>query len=73
MCVAVTMFVFGVVSIEVWDTDFPVWAFVLALIICTLSVLNNSSVLLLIGSSAFVYTIPIGMIQAITNQQIGLK
>ena len=27
------MFVFGVVSIEVWDTQFPVWAFVLALII----------------------------------------
>ena len=28
------MFVFGVVAIEVWDTDFPVWAFVLALLIC---------------------------------------
>jgi hypothetical protein len=28
------MFVFGVVAIEVWDTEFPVWAFVLALIIC---------------------------------------
>lgn len=27
------MFVFGVVSIEVWHTDFPVWAFVLALLI----------------------------------------
>ncbi|KAI1791295.1 OPT oligopeptide transporter [Ganoderma leucocontextum] len=50
-----TMFIFGVISIEVWNTQFPVWAFVLALII------------------AFVYTIPIGMIQAITNQQIGLN
>ncbi|EIN04185.1 OPT oligopeptide transporter [Punctularia strigosozonata HHB-11173 SS5] len=49
------MFVCGVVSIEVWPTQFPVWAFVLALII------------------AFVYIIPIGMIQAITNQQIGLN
>ena len=49
------MFVFGVVAIEVWPTQMPVWAFVLALVI------------------AFVYIIPIGMIQAITNQQIGLK
>jgi OPT oligopeptide transporter protein len=30
----VTMFVFGVIAIEVWSTQFPVWAFVLALIIC---------------------------------------
>ncbi|RPD78416.1 OPT oligopeptide transporter [Lentinus tigrinus ALCF2SS1-7] len=50
-----TMFVFGVVAIEVWHTQFPVWAFVLALIV------------------AFVYIIPIGIIQAITNQQIGLN
>ncbi len=28
------MFGFGVIAIEVWDTDFPVWAFVLALLIC---------------------------------------
>ena len=28
------MFVFGVVSIEVWKTDLPVWGFVLALLIC---------------------------------------
>jgi OPT family small oligopeptide transporter len=50
-----SMFVFGVISIEVWPTQMPVWAFVLALII------------------SFVYVIPIGMIQAITNQQIGLN
>jgi hypothetical protein len=31
---AVTMFVFGVVAIEVWETQIPVWAFVLSLIIC---------------------------------------
>ena len=30
----VTMFVFGVISIEVWPTQLPVWAFALALIIC---------------------------------------
>ncbi|CAE6436660.1 Sexual differentiation process protein isp4 OS=Schizosaccharomyces pombe (strain 972 / ATCC 24843) GN=isp4 PE=2 SV=2 [Rhizoctonia solani AG-1 IB] len=47
--------IFGIVSIEVWPTQMPVWAFFLALII------------------AFVYIIPIGMIQAITNQQVGLN
>ena len=26
------MFVFGIISIEVWNTQFPVWAFVLALV-----------------------------------------
>ncbi|KAG6897986.1 hypothetical protein C0992_007940 [Termitomyces sp. T32_za158] len=50
-----SMFVFGVVSIEVWETKFPVQYFILALVI------------------AFVYIIPIGMIQAITNQQVGLN
>ncbi|KAL7278030.1 OPT oligopeptide transporter [Trametes coccinea BRFM310] len=53
--VFVVMFIFGVISIEVWDTQMPVWALVLALII------------------AFIYTIPVGMIQAITNQQVGLN
>ncbi|TDL22303.1 small oligopeptide transporter [Rickenella mellea] len=50
-----SMFVFGIISIEVWHTQMPVWAFILALII------------------AFVYIVPIGMIQAITNQQVGLN
>ncbi|PCH34542.1 OPT oligopeptide transporter [Wolfiporia cocos MD-104 SS10] len=54
-CIFVSMFVFAVVSIEVWDTQFPVWALILALLI------------------SFVYTVPCGMIQAITNQQIGLN
>ena len=26
------MFVFGVVTIEVWNTEMPVWAFILALV-----------------------------------------
>ena len=30
----VTMFVFGVIVIEVWETDLPVWGFILALLIC---------------------------------------
>ncbi|KAF8147395.1 OPT oligopeptide transporter protein-domain-containing protein [Crassisporium funariophilum] len=47
-----SMFTFGIISIEVWDTKFPVQWFILALVI------------------AFFYVIPIGMIQAITNQQV---
>ncbi|KAG2337109.1 OPT oligopeptide transporter [Suillus weaverae] len=55
LIIFVSMFVFGVIVIEVWPTQFPVWGFVLALLI------------------AFFYIIPIGMIQAITNQQVGLN
>ncbi|KAG1850523.1 OPT oligopeptide transporter protein-domain-containing protein [Suillus tomentosus] len=55
MIIFVLMFVIGVISIELWHTEFPVWAFVLSLTI------------------AFFYVIPIGMIQAITNQQVGLN
>ncbi|ESK86478.1 opt oligopeptide transporter [Moniliophthora roreri MCA 2997] len=50
-----SMFTIGVISIELWPTQLPVWAFVLSLVI------------------AFVYVIPVGMIQAITNQQVGLN
>jgi OPT family small oligopeptide transporter len=51
----ITMFVAAIISIEVWPTQMPVWAFVLSLVI------------------AFAYIVPIGIIQAITNQQIGLN
>ncbi|KAA1478168.1 OPT oligopeptide transporter [Dentipellis sp. KUC8613] len=53
--VFMVMFAFGLIVIEVWHTQMPVWAFILALIV------------------SFVYTIPIGVIQAITNQQVGLN
>jgi OPT family small oligopeptide transporter len=55
LIIFLAMFVFGILVIELWATNFPVWAFVLALII------------------SFVYIVPIGMIQAITNQQVGLN
>ena len=29
----VSMFVFGIIVIEVWHTEFPVWAFCLSLLI----------------------------------------
>ncbi|KAF5355899.1 hypothetical protein D9756_004356 [Leucocoprinus leucothites] len=55
LIVFATMFAIGIISIEVWPTQMPVWAFILALVI------------------SFSYVIPIGMIQAITNQQVGLN
>ncbi|KIP02879.1 hypothetical protein PHLGIDRAFT_130482 [Phlebiopsis gigantea 11061_1 CR5-6] len=55
LCIFGFMFAFGIIAIEVWPTQMPVWAFVLALAV------------------AFVYTVPIGIIQAVTNQQIGLN
>lgn len=53
--VFLSMFACGIICIEVWETQFPVQWFILALVI------------------AFFYVIPIGMIQAITNQQVGLN
>ncbi|KAG9102178.1 hypothetical protein FS749_013381 [Ceratobasidium sp. UAMH 11750] len=48
-------FVLGIVTIEVWDTKLPVWAYLVSLLI------------------PLVYLVPVGMIQAITNQQVGLN
>lgn len=48
-------FIFGVIAIEIYPTDLPVWALILALIV------------------ALVFTVPVGMIRAITNQNIGLN
>lgn len=37
----VTMFAFGTVSIELWETDFPVWALVVALVNCISPLLGS--------------------------------
>ncbi|KAI0250494.1 OPT oligopeptide transporter protein-domain-containing protein [Lactifluus subvellereus] len=55
LLIFLTTFAFGVFAIETWDTGFPVWAFVLALVI------------------SLVYTIPIGVIQAVARFQVGLN
>lgn len=55
LAIGLVSFVLGIITIKVWDTQLPVWAFILAIII------------------ALVYAVPIGMIQAITNVQVGLK
>jgi len=49
------MFAFACISVEVWPSELPIWALIIALLI------------------AFIYIVPIGMIQAITNQQVGLN
>lgn len=68
------MFVFGVISIELWHTEFPVWAFVLSLAIGESRLTSPACHIDLTGTcTAFAYCIPVGMIQAITNQKLGLK
>ncbi|KAK7682527.1 hypothetical protein QCA50_014327 [Cerrena zonata] len=51
----IVAFIFGMVCIELWDSQMPVWGFLLALVI------------------GFIFTVPIGIIQAVTNQPIGLN
>jgi hypothetical protein len=70
---AVTTFAFGVFAIERWDTELPVWAFVLALVICAVSFVIGYPLQLTSLCQALVYTIPSGVIQAATNFQIGLN
>ncbi|KAI6137283.1 OPT oligopeptide transporter protein-domain-containing protein [Pisolithus sp. B1] len=61
-------------SFEVWPTYLPVWAFVVALLIGMSARFASVRVYIIqIPVSAFTYVIPCGMIQAITNQQVGLK
>ncbi|KAF7795143.1 hypothetical protein EIP86_006291 [Pleurotus ostreatoroseus] len=67
------MFVFGIISIEVWPTQMPVWAFVLGLVRLHTLRSGDSFTNDIFKVIAFVYIIPIGMIQAITNQQVGLN
>ena len=51
----VVAFVFGVIAIEIFPTQFPVWAFILAIAV------------------AVFFTIPVGIIRAITNQLLGIN
>ena len=68
----VIMFVFGVIAIEVWHTQLSVWGLLVAVLIC----MCKPSIWYHTFSHCYIaltFIIPIGMIQAITNQQIGLK
>lgn len=53
--VFVFSFILGAVSIEVYDTKMPFWAYIFAIII------------------AFVFVLPLGILLAITNQQLTLN
>lgn len=53
--VFVVSFILGAVSIEVYDTKMPFWAYIFAIII------------------AFVFVLPLGILLAITNQQLTLN
>ena len=73
---SVTMFVFGVVVIEVLETGLPVWGFVLALSICAFclpSSLCSFFPTLTYCVLAFAYTIPLSTITATTGQLLGLN
>ena len=71
------MFAFGVVIIEVWETDLPVWGFVLALLICAfcsyIVTVRFPSEIHICCVLALVYTLPLGVIRATTGQQLGLN
>ena len=54
LIIAVT-FIMSVLSFELWPTEFPVWAFIIALLIAAL------------------YTVPTGILMALTNQQVSLN
>ena len=70
---AVTTFTFGVFVIERWDTELPVWAFVLSLIICAAFFFIIFPLQLTSLHQALVYIIPIGTILAVSNFQVGLN
>ena len=70
---AVTMFGFGVFALERWDTELPVWALVLALVICAASFIMMFHLQLTSLCQALVHTIPIGVITAVTNVSVGLN
>ncbi|EIM92032.1 small oligopeptide transporter [Stereum hirsutum FP-91666 SS1] len=55
LAIFVIMFILSVLTMELWPTEMPIWALIIAMLI------------------AIFYLIPLGMLQAITNQQIGLN
>jgi hypothetical protein len=71
---SVVMFIFGVVVIKVWETQLPVWAFVLAFTIGACFPLRcafpQASPFVY---SALVFVVPIGIIRATTNTQVELN
>ena len=70
----VVTFVFGAVVIEVWDTQLPMWAFVLSIIIRESGSTSLSVVCLFkFFQPAFVFIVPNGVITAMTNNYVDLS
>ena len=67
----VTMFLFGVIYIELLHTELPVWAFSLSLAIGKYNMKTFWTLTLMLP--ALFYVIPTGMIRAITNHQPRVK
>ena len=68
------MFGFGVAAIEVWQTQLPVWAFILALITgASLNTPCGFYTQWTLLHLPFAFAIPIGVILAITSQIVGLN
>jgi OPT family oligopeptide transporter len=66
----VVTFTFGVIVIEMWDTQLSIWALVLSLTICKLVQCSFLSIacLLKFFQLAFTFTIPNGVIAAMSNK-----
>jgi hypothetical protein len=71
---SVTMFVSSVIVIGVWETDLPVWGFLLTLLVCAscliLCFLPEFHICCVL---AFVYALPLSVIRATISQQLGLN
>ena len=72
MLLTVITFVLAAVCIQHWPSGMTIWALVIALLIGEFSRKEFSN-LDVYFRKALVYVIPIGMIQAVTNRQVGLK
>jgi hypothetical protein len=71
----VVTFTFGVIVIEVWDTQLPIWAFVLSLTIGELVQCLFLSIVCLLKffQLGFMFTVPNGVILAMSNNSIELN
>jgi hypothetical protein len=71
--IIVISFVLASLCISLWPTGMTIWALMIALLVGELSQKKKFSNLDTYIREGLVFVIPIGMIQAITNRQVGLK
>ena len=66
-------FVFACVCVEVWPTRMPIWALIVALLIALVYIVPIGKYLLGCEIACCSNICTTGMIQAVTNRQVGLK